>query len=121
MERAQTVLGELLTIASGKDVYFLNLRDHTVLKKHTLDVTPSSASLHPLNADRFFAGETSAGWVRIYDFESGEQRELHKGHHGPVHCVSYSPDGELAASGSEDGTIRLWQTWHGKAYGLWGG
>ena len=102
-------------------------------------------------------GSVKDGWVRVYDAQTGEEREVGKGHHGPVrscaleradgklialalqvHCISYSPDGEMYASGSEDGafslllqsegaransprregTIRLWQT-APKSYGLW--
>lgn len=77
-------------------------------------------------------------WVRVYGLVDGNEMELYKGHHGPVHAVMYSPDGEMYASGSgeplfqytwlrliheitEDGTIRLWQTTPGKTYGLWQG
>lgn len=66
----------------------------------TLPHAPSSASLHPTMGDRFIAGSVGDPWVRVYGLEDGEERELYKGHHGPVHCVMYSPDGEMYASGS---------------------
>lgn len=80
------------------------------MKKFTLPDAPSSASVEPVHGDQFITGAVRDGWVRVYDWQTGEQRALFKGHHGPAHVVSYSPDGQLAASGSEDGTYIYFPT-----------
>jgi len=74
------------------------------VKEFTLPFDVASASLHP-DGTRFIAGGSDF-YVHVFDFEDGKELEVYKGHHGPVHCVRYSPDGELYASGSEDGTVR---------------
>lgn len=52
-------------------------------------------------------GSANDPWVRVYDLDTGAEKEVYKGHHGPVLCASYSPDGEVYASGSEDGKLAL--------------
>ncbi|KAJ3723469.1 WD40-repeat-containing domain protein [Lentinula guzmanii] len=110
-----------LVVTSGKTVAFIPASPSTT-PSHTLTLpySPSSASIHPILQDRFVTGNSGDEWVRVHAM-NGEEREVLKGHHGPVHCVEFSPDGEMYASGSEDGTIRLWQTTPGKSYGLWQG
>ncbi|CAO3687091.1 unnamed protein product [Umbelopsis ramanniana] len=115
----QSADGHYLTSTAGAEAFFWDTRaGYALAKQHTLEHNASSISLHP-NQTKFIAGSDTDLWVRIYDFTSGEELEVYKGHHGPIWTVSYSPDGELYATGSEDGTIRLWKTNPTKPYGLW--
>jgi serine-threonine kinase receptor-associated protein len=112
-----------LVVTSGNTVAFIPALPTMVgMQTHSLTLAyqPSSASIHPILQDRFVTGNLGDEWVRVHGMD-GQEREVLKGHHGPVHCVEFSPDGEMYASGSEDGTIRLWQTVPGKTYGLWQG
>uniref|UniRef100_A0A3Q2DG31 Serine-threonine kinase receptor-associated protein n=1 Tax=Cyprinodon variegatus TaxID=28743 RepID=A0A3Q2DG31_CYPVA len=109
--------GEILVITYGKTVAFYNALSLDLIKTVEAPAPINSASLHP-DKDFFVAGGED---FKLYKFDYGTKEELesYKGHFGPVHCVRFSPDGELYASGSEDGTLRLWQTAVGKTYGLW--
>jgi len=115
-----SLTGDILTVVAGKSVFFFSGDvSQMPYKQYTLPTKVNSAHLHQ-NKDCFVAGGED---LKIYkqNFETGEEIESYKGHFGPVHIVRFSPDGKLYASGSEDGTIRLWQTCPGEAYGLWKG
>lgn len=92
-----------LVVTSGNTVAFIPAQPAEIGTPipHTLNLpyAPSSASVHPIWQDRFITGSTSDEWVRVHGI-NGEEKEVFKGHHGPVHCVEYSPDGEVYASGS---------------------
>uniref|UniRef100_A0A7S4RSE8 Serine-threonine kinase receptor-associated protein n=1 Tax=Ditylum brightwellii TaxID=49249 RepID=A0A7S4RSE8_9STRA len=100
-----------LTVAAGTKVYFFDVENKSLLCSHQMPIhfrDEGGASLHP-DGKKFVAGGSDL-WVRVFDYETGTELECHKGHHGPVRCVRYDPDGKTYATGSEDGTIRLWKT-----------
>ncbi|CAG9466827.1 unnamed protein product [Pedinophyceae sp. YPF-701] len=66
-----------------------------------------AASYHA-GAGRIVAGGQDM-WVHIFDCKSKQEVDVCKGHHGPVRTVRFDPTGASFASGSEDGTIRIWE------------
>ncbi|XP_015899009.2 uncharacterized protein LOC107432397 [Ziziphus jujuba] len=101
--------GRYITTADGSTVKFWDANYFGLVKSHDMPSTVESASLEPKYGKKFIAGGEDM-WIRVFDFHTGEEIACNKGHHGPVHCVRFSPGGESYASGSEDGTIRIWQT-----------
>ena len=112
---------DILTVAAGDTVSFFELHlsgtnssvtlKSSLLKAHKMPIhfkDEGGATLHP-SGSKFVAGGSDL-WVRVFDFETGEELECNKGHHGPIRCLRYAPNGETYATGSEDGTIRLWKT-----------
>lgn len=109
--------GSTLTLAAGKEVLFVDPKSFELKKSYSFGADVNWAGLHP-SGTRFVIGGAADFWDHVMDVATGKELEVHKGHHGPVHCVRYAPDGETFASGSEDGTIRLIQN-EVKPYGLW--
>ncbi|KAJ2372141.1 hypothetical protein IW150_004261 [Coemansia sp. RSA 2607] len=110
--------GKLLSCAAGNRVLAWDMDAFKVAKDMTMSYEVSVAAINPQRT-RMVTGGRSDLLIRSCEYESGKELETHKGHHGPVHDACFSPDGEIYATGSEDGTVRLWQTSPGTAYGLW--
>eukprot|EP00795_Rhopilema_esculentum_P005112 gene5112-232_t len=108
---------DILIVTYGKTTAFYDPESLELIKQHEQNSLVYAASMHQTKKFYVTGGEDFC--LHKIDYETGNALESFKGHFGPVHCVEFSPDGELYASGSEDGTLRLWQTVIGKTYGLW--
>ncbi|KEQ95678.1 hypothetical protein AUEXF2481DRAFT_73300 [Aureobasidium subglaciale EXF-2481] len=107
-----------LSVAAGKTVYFFDgARPGALLDSKTLDQEIASVAVCG-SQRRFVTGSARDTFVRVWDLDSGAEIETRKGHHGPVWTSAFSPDGKLYATGSEDGTIKLWKA-TSESYGLW--
>ncbi|KAJ2520353.1 hypothetical protein H4217_002093 [Coemansia sp. RSA 1939] len=110
--------GRLLSCAAGNRVVVWDTDALGVVKDFAVDYEVSVAAINPQRS-RIVAGAKSDLLIRVIDYDSGALVDTHKGHHGPVHDACFNPDGHVYATGSEDGTVRLWQTNPGTVYGLW--
>jgi len=100
-----------IACAAEKKIHFWNSSTFELIKTFDLPRSIESVAYHPASK-RFVTGCPSELWVRGYDFDTANEIVCNKGHHGPVRCLSFSPSGDTYASGSEDGTIRIWEWSH---------
>jgi len=103
--------GKHLTAVSGRTVHFFDRNSMQLVKTHASSCELDSASLRGRSDDcptALFVTGGADNWVHLWDFDSGKEIGLYKGHHGPVHCVRWHPTYKYFASSSDDGTIRLW-------------
>jgi len=109
----------ILSVAAGKTVYFFDGASRPGQLLHSQKSQHEVASVALNLAERkYVVGGGGDTWVRIYDLDSDSELEIGKGHHGPVWSVCFSPNGKLYATGSEDGTVKLWK-FTPVPYGLW--
>ncbi|TQS35082.1 hypothetical protein Golomagni_04507 [Golovinomyces magnicellulatus] len=108
----------VLCIAAGKSVYFYGgMNARKLIKIAVMPKEVASVALSPIHR-KFVVGWQKETWANVYDFDTEKELDVNKGHHGPVWSVSYSPDGNLYATASEDGTIKMWKNTPGP-FGLW--
>ncbi|KAH8816941.1 WD40-repeat-containing domain protein [Xylogone sp. PMI_703] len=108
----------VLTVAAGKTIYFFGgPTARQLIKSITLPYEVASAALYPAQR-KIVTGGIKDTWAKVYDYDSEQEIDVHKGHHGPIWSISFSPDGKLYATGSEDGTIKMWKNCQG-SFGLW--
>ena len=100
------VQGGLLCCAAGKKVHLWDAATFAPVATFAQESAVFSAAVCPAKGRLVTGGHDM--WPRLCDLRTGAELEVYKGHHGPVHCVRIHPGGDTFASGSEDGTIRLW-------------
>ena len=108
---------QVFIVSHGNQVELYDSATFNKLNAFTIPNPVSACCIHPNKSVFVCAGENFT--LYKYSLETGTELESFKGHFGPIHCLQFSPDGEIYASGSEDGTLRLWQNTIGKTYGLW--
>jgi WD40 repeat protein len=74
--------------------------------------SPDSKALAAAGRKR--QGRQTVDVVRVMSADLTQEMAVLWGYHGPVRSVAYAPGGKVLATGSEDGTVKLWDAAAGK-------
>eukprot|EP00871_Galdieria_phlegrea_P001825 jgi/Galph1/2643/GphlegSOOS_G1320.1 len=96
----------LLTVVVGGSIQFWDPTSFRIHDSFSVSEETEAASIHP--SGKFVVTGGKDLKIRLYNKETKEIVETFLGHHGPIWCIRFSPLGDSFASGSDDGTIRLW-------------
>ncbi|KAJ2892234.1 serine-threonineeeee kinase receptor-associated protein [Zalerion maritima] len=111
---------QVLGVAAGKKVVFWDEEgSEPPLRVFEKDWRVSSVAIDVKNG-KVLMGQAESTWAVMVDWKTGNEEQVLKAHHGPIHSMSFSPDNKIFITGSEDGTVRLWKNCEGD-YGLWKG
>eukprot|EP00466_Bigelowiella_natans_P007332 jgi/Bigna1/45686/e_gw1.139.1.1 len=97
----------LMCATAGNSAFFWDMKTFDLVKEMKTDRELMSVAVDT-ERNRLVLGSVKELWVRRYDFKSEKEVACNKGHHGPINSLAFSPDGSFA-SGSVDGTIRIWR------------
>jgi WD40 repeat protein len=120
----------LQTVGTPDGLFFLDMVADGVLRvrqesgkekmrlKGPTDASPGSAAASPDQKWLAIAWKTTAGLsTRVYDSSGNERVSFREIHTRPLWALTFSPDGRLLATASDDGTGWLWNVETGRAIG----
>ncbi|XP_018569437.1 periodic tryptophan protein 2 homolog [Anoplophora glabripennis] len=82
---------------------------------HSLSISDQKVSSISLNCtgDWIALGCSGLGQLLVWEWQSETYVMKQQGHSNNMSCVSYSTDGQLLATGGEDGKVKLWNVHSG--------
>ncbi|KAI3637136.1 hypothetical protein MIR68_004842 [Amoeboaphelidium protococcarum] len=100
---------KLLTVGFSNGVFALyELPDFNLI--HTLSISQKKIDTvaFSLTGDWIALASSTLGQLLVWDWKSESYVMKQQGHYYDMNCVAYSTNGQLMASGGDDGKVKIW-------------